>query len=406
MRIKKLHFILFILLIGLSACGNDAIQPSGLEPDSDGSEIIESSAQEEPEAKSQVELAEVDDYTDKPFTAPPVSDYILSIVESGYFSDNNTSGEHGFKTYTNTALKFIYNKNDDDTLFFGINTPLTLDRNYRISGGLMSYLGFKEVFNMYVIDGSGEEWVRKQADLILDLYIQIYREEEEWLRENFDNVKARYGASEFETYDEYAAHSINSRAEREENYKEWYKEWYGEEYEKQIYAMSRGEYEHMDFWLAEYEAAGMSFTGLQVNFISPGSGFNHGFTFLHSQIDDDVAIVISVETEEGAGSAAKRHMGRFSIYEEQPKNIIYPYDSGMNDMSKYPLKDYELPLGLLSTSMVDGAIFGVIELATISLYANDLYFWNGRLTPAQDASVLCVGKSKLRKTGNVFAEFL
>jgi len=73
--------------------------------------------------------------------------------------------------------------------------------------------------------------------------------------------------------------------------------------------------------------------------------------------------------------------------EEQPKNIIYPYDSDMNDMSKYPLKDYEIPLGLLSTSMVDEAIFGAIEPVTISLYANDLYFWNGRLTPAQDASV-------------------
>lgn len=90
----------------------------------------------------------------------------------------------------------------------------------------------------------------------------------------------------------------------------------------------------------------------------------------------------SLQSENAKASNSDNESDRGSVGE----SVIYPYGNVNN--GPYMLEEYDIPLELISESMVSGTIFGTKEPAVISLYANELSpSRSGRPTPDQDASV-------------------
>jgi len=284
---KIIAGLILALCLFITACSSaNENAPVEYQPPADASQV----APNPPEAQSS-----------------PAALFAQRIIDSGIFSGDfhgdfpSPRQFQGFTTYTNTALDMVYHfdsisEGEDGRLFMGVFAPVAP------SNGLMEAVGFGDGFAMRVIDGSGEEWVRGQADSNIERLIQMYREWDDFLREH-------YG----EEYEEMRARGNQFARENEE----FLRNLVGDEYE---ISFGSHNYNDMEFWPVEYEIAGRIFTGLQINAIMTGSGFNNGMTYLFHQIDD-LAIVISISSEEWAGAAARRHVSRFSTiaeHAEQP----------------------------------------------------------------------------------------
>ena len=229
------------------------------------------------------------------------------ILDAGQFSadfvDELFIAEHSlfsygrYTTYTNKALELVYHYDAeavDDRRFAGVGRPWVDP-----PGGMMWAIDFGMSFDMLVIDGCGAQWAREQADYHMEGFIQRWQEWEEYKRE-------RYG-EEFEAQIPRWVQSVNENNERLKYY-------LGDDFEKDFcYIDFLVNPENIAFWPIQYEAAGITFTGLQINAIMPGAGFIIGVTHLYVQIDDDVAVVITISvSEDWAGSAARRHMSRIT----------------------------------------------------------------------------------------------
>ena len=242
----------------------------------------------------------------EPPTSPPLSDFAQYIMDSGYFSGEHTWESRGEVrrtapiTYTNTALGLVYLV-DVQCIETGFFSELSDSPAVDYQGLLLRAHTFGEQFTMYVIDGCGEEEVKRMAQFALNSIIEMYREHYMWLRE--------YWGKE---YEEKLARSVVFRNENEE----WHRENMGDDFENMLLPITPDEYENIEFWPVEYEAVGRVFAGLQINFILPEAGWNSGITYIFSQVNDDIAILIAIRSEEPAGSVALRHMGRFDEFHD------------------------------------------------------------------------------------------
>jgi len=233
---------------------------------------------------------------------PPLSDAAQRIVDSGYFS-----GEHPspwgprFSAYTNAELGLIYRIYEDD---MQANPELMIYAPSGLSGpNLLMALPahfFHEQLHMYIIDGSGEEWLQEQADYALENIIQL-------LLGDIEPIEAFFMRHYGDDYEENLAYRIARR----DAHAQWRRENEGDTYEKLFEPITLEEVENVAFWPVEYEAAGKVFTGLQINYFLPADGGYRGITYLFTQLSNDVAVVISIYSPDFAGSVARRNIDRF-----------------------------------------------------------------------------------------------
>ena len=292
MRKASLIIAAFVLLAALAACGQGEESPPAIEE-----QEIESAAEAQQPSPEQPPEPPQEEPTIQLPPRPQLPAHLQYIVDAGQRSG---SYRGGYATYTNTALNIIYHfdEENDNSIFLGISASTDpMD-----PGVLMSATGFKDWFWFRVIAGSGEDWVQQRANDFVEWYIEDWLEENEHIRE-----------FEGDGYEAWVAQLIESRLQNEQ----WREEWWtasfpGEPFEESIHPFTPDELEMVRFWPVEYEIAGRQFSGLQINVVWPGSGFNAGLTWLFHQIDDDTALVISIESEEPAGYVARRHVSRFS----------------------------------------------------------------------------------------------
>ena len=295
---RKFAFIVFIIAVCLMAAAcradNQALPAT----------------QEPPAETVQAELPPSPPEEIQPEPVPPIvqlsarAQYILDAGQfSADFVDEYFIAEHSlfsygrFTTYTNTALGLVYHYDAeavDDRRFAGVGRPWV-----EPPGGMMWAIEFGMSFDMLVIDGCGAQWAREQADSGMKDFIRRWQEWEEYKRE-------RYG-DEFEEQVPRWVQSVNENNERLKYY-------LGDDFEKDFcYIDFLVNPEDIAFWPVQYEAAGRTFTGLQINAVMPWTGFIIGVTHLYDRIDDDVAVVITISVSEAwAGSAARRHMSRIT----------------------------------------------------------------------------------------------
>ena len=275
-RIKCLGLIIALCLLA-TAC-NIPASTSHSEPVGN---YVEPTTQEEPAPQV-------------PISAEPTEPAILLpalyyIIASGRFEGSHINFMNEvveYSTYINTALGIIYHfdreaEGEDGSLFFAVSSP-----SPTLPGGLMQAHAFQEIFSMSVMYGSGEEWVRAQADSYIERFVHEYREWHEYMKENLGE----------ERLEQYLADRTQSTIMLS------------------FFGFGSHNYEDMEFWPIEYIAAGRIFRGLQINIASPWSGFNNGFTFLYTQICDDVAIVIAIDSEDLAENSANQHMNRIDVF--------------------------------------------------------------------------------------------
>ena len=220
------------------------------------------------------------------------------IWDSGQFSGETVcwSGRTFYTTYTNTALGLIYCNygHNQDCEFLGVVLP-----TFDVPGGMMTSSSFSEQFVMRVIDGCGAKWVSEQADAGRERLLQIWREHEEHIREFLS--------------DEELEKRVTQLAQLRAEEVEYIKYYAGDYFERRFcfpdFFLTP---EEIAFWSAEYRVVGRTFRGLQINVVYPDSGFFRGYSYLYTQIDDDVAIIISISTQALAGYAASRHMSRIT----------------------------------------------------------------------------------------------
>ena len=100
MRKTKLHFILFFLIITLSACGNNDIQPNGLESEDGNPAPVESPIQEEPAVDNEIPNAnELDDWN-------PIDENTFRYM--GWDGETNGALEQWIEAWQNGELSQIY----------------------------------------------------------------------------------------------------------------------------------------------------------------------------------------------------------------------------------------------------------------------------------------------------------
>ena len=275
---RKVAYLLvfFVLLAALAACGGGEEPPPAIEE-----QEIESALEAPPPP---TELP-----PEEPVVEPQLPAHLQYIVDAGEFGGPAREGV-GFSTYTNAALNIIYHL-DEESASFVIHAG-------RVTEELMRVYGYKDWFWLIAIAGSGEEWVRQRVDEFVETYIEDWLEESEHIRE--------WVGDEFE---EWLAQQIQWRDEREQRWAEHSPEI---PFEESINPFTPDELDMVRFWPVEYEIAGRQFSGLQINVVWPGSGFNVGRTYLFHQLDDDTALVMSIDSEEMAGYVARRHISRFA----------------------------------------------------------------------------------------------
>ena len=213
------------------------------------------------------------------------------ILDAGQFSEKvEFSDSYRFTVYTNMALRWVYRS--DIAVHPTVNEP----------GGMMEATYGPSMIIMRVIDGCGAQWVREAADSRMEDLIQRWQGHEEWLR-------TFYSDEEFE--EEVIPRMLYTSASHEE----FMRYHAGDYFERQFRFLDFiFNVEDIAFLPVEYEAAGRIFQGLQIDAEVPGFR-NLGFTYLYTQIDDGMAIVISISTSiNWARWAASRHMARITDF--------------------------------------------------------------------------------------------
>ena len=241
----------------------------------------------------------------EPEPLPPALQY---IVDAGRFEGRHEPfwGEAGHTTYINTALGMIYHfdkeaEGEGGRLFDGVFHPASdiiggvVHPASNTPGELMRVSEFKDLLVMRVVYGSGEQWIRERTDAGIEGLTRMYRDYHERLR-------GHYSEEEFE---EWRAGATAGAAE----FEEFMRNRMGDYFEVHFGSHN---YDEMAYWPVEYEIAGRIFTGLQLNVVIPESGFSNGRTHLFHQMGD-VAIVITISSEGGAGAVARRHINRFDV---------------------------------------------------------------------------------------------
>jgi len=241
--------------------------------------------------------------------ASPLPGSVQYFVDSGQFGGEHIWESRGEErrtapiTYTNTALGLIYHADAqciEEGFFSHLDAP---PRGSGNPGLLMGAHTFGEQFTITVIDGCGQEKVQRMAQSDLECIIGLYREFYEWF------TGEHLGGD----YEEELARILVVREEDNE----WRREQMGESYETMLWPITPEEYESIEFWPVEYQAAGRVFAGLQINHILPEAGWNSGITYLFSQVNDDVSIFITIRSQSPAGEIASRHISRLSeLYPE------------------------------------------------------------------------------------------
>ena len=271
MRTVAYLLALFVLFAGLTACGGSAAEPAPVEY---APELVI----EAPEALPPPEPPPEEATPEEPLPA-----HLQYIVDVGQFSGEF---DDGFAAYENTLLGFVYRFGDEDRgSFWGVVAP-------EEPGTLMVARGFGESLILSVITGSGEEWAEEHASNYLDRLVQMHREAHEEVRELLD-------------YESWIADRFATRAMNADERAEW---------EEVVDPITLEEVDTMSFWPVEYVVAGMYFSGLQINVITPWPmGALWGRTYLFHQIDDDTALVISISSySKFADEAARIHINRFT----------------------------------------------------------------------------------------------
>ena len=301
MRKAYLLLALFVLLAGtLTACGESSAEPT---PEEYASElVIEVPEVQPPPAEPQSEEQAVEPPLEEPVQEQPPPEevtpeeplpaHLQYIVDAGYFS-----GERYrpwlWSTYTNTALGIVYHYEGDVMYSFFMGAYAG-----EAPGELMRARGINDRLGLSVIAGSGEEWVRQQADDFVERYIEHWLETEE-----------RFRKYECDEYEELLAQRIQRRDEAAQRRAERYPD---RPFEKIIHPLTPDELDLVEFWPVEYEIAGREFVGLQINVMLTSTSHNMGDTHLFHQIDDNTALVITIMCQTSADSAARRHIARFS----------------------------------------------------------------------------------------------
>ena len=288
--------VLLVLLAGLTACGGSATESAPVEYAYELVIEVPEVLPPTPEPPLE-EPATVEQPPEEVTPEEPLPAHLQYIVDAGRFS-----GERYrpclWSTYTNTALGIAYHFVDPDAYssHFGVQAGVIPE------GGLMEVWVFGEQFFLNVISGSGEQWVRQQADEFVESYIEAWLRNDESLREYLGDKR-----------NEEIARLIEMRPQEEQSRAEWWAENRpGMPPEVVISPLTPEELDMVEFWPVEYEIAGREFAGFQINVILPAAGFNDGNTFLFHQIDNDTALVISIASGDSADYIARRHIARFT----------------------------------------------------------------------------------------------
>jgi len=287
---KHLLIIFMLLAVLLTACQPEPVQVAEEPDDVD----IAGEQDQEPSPEPAIE----------PPAWPPLSDTAQRIVDAGYFSSDHPHPSPwwpGFLIYANTELGLIYRFDEDEIQAYPELTIIAPDE-WSAPGLLMAMPGhmFLEELRMYVIDGCGEEWLQERADYALENIIRL-------LLGEFVQIEAWYMEHYGDDYEENLAYRIARR----DAWVQQRREIEGDAYEHLFSPLTLAEVESVAFWPVEYEVVGRVFTGLQINHILRGYGGSIGRTYLFSQINDDIAVVMFIYSRECAGAVARRVIARF-----------------------------------------------------------------------------------------------